>query len=86
MVDVAAAAGVSLSTASLAFSGNKPVSQETRDRVLAAAGALGYAGPNLLASNLRRGRSGVVGVAVGRLSSAFRDQTSLVLERRVADS
>ena len=49
MVDVATAAGVSLSTASLAFSGNKPVSEETRDRVLAAAGALGYAGPNPLA-------------------------------------
>ena len=57
MADVAAAAGVSLSTASLAFSGNKPVSEETRHRVLAAAGALGYAGPNPLARNLRRGRS-----------------------------
>ena len=70
MADVAARAGVSLSTASLAFSGNKPVSPATRDRVLAAASALGYAGPNPLASNLRRGRSGVVGIAVGRLKAA----------------
>ena len=85
MVDVAAAAGVSLSTASLAFSGNKPVSEETRDRVLAAAGALGYAGPNPLARNLRRGRSGVVGVAVGRLSTAFRDPAALPMLDAVSE-
>ena len=85
MVDVAAAAGVSLSTASLAFSGNKPVSAETRDRVLAAAGALGYAGPNPLARNLRRGRSGVVGVAVGRLSTAFRDPAALPMLDAVSE-
>ncbi|HYH72088.1 MAG TPA: LacI family DNA-binding transcriptional regulator, partial [Nocardioides sp.] len=77
LADVATAAGVSLSTASLAFSGNKPVSEATRERVLAAAGSLGYAGPNPLARNLRRGRSGVVGVAVGRLSTAFRDPAAL---------
>ena len=35
--DVASQAGVSLSTASLAFSGNKPVSPATRERVLSAA-------------------------------------------------
>ena len=80
-----AAAGVSLSTASLAFSGNKPVSAETRDRVLAAAGALGYAGPNPLARNLRRGRSGVVGVAVGRLSTAFRDPAALPMLDAVSE-
>ena len=63
LADVAAAAGVSLSTASLAFSGNKPVSEPTRARVLAAASSLGYSGPNPLARNLRQGRSGVVGAA-----------------------
>lgn len=85
MADVAAAAGVSLSTASLAFSGNKPVSEETRERVLAAASALGYAGPNPLARNLRRGRSGVVGVAVGRLSTAFRDPAALPMLDAVSE-
>ncbi|HEV7196563.1 MAG TPA: substrate-binding domain-containing protein [Pedococcus sp.] len=71
---VAQAAGVSTSTASLAFSGKGPVAAETVERVLAAATALGYAGPDPLASSLRQGRSGVVGVVVeGRLLHAFRD-------------
>ena len=85
LADVAAAAGVSLSTASLAFSGNKPVSAATRERVLAAAADLGYAGPNPLASNLRRGRSGVVGIAVGQLSTAFRDPAALPMLDAVSD-
>ncbi len=79
LADVATAAGVSLSTASLAFSGNKPVSAATRERVVAAAAALGYSGPNPLARNLRRGRSGVVGVALGQLTPAFRDPAALAM-------
>lgn len=79
LANVAAAAGVSLSTASLAFSGNKPVSAATRDRVVTAAAALGYSGPNPLARNLRQGRSGVVGIAVGQLSTAFRDPAALAM-------
>ena len=77
MADVAASAGVSLSTASLAFSGNKPVSEATRRRVLDAAARLGYAGPHLVARHLRQGRSGVVGIALGPLSAAFRDPAAL---------
>ena len=79
LADVASAAGVSLSTASLAFSGNKPVSPATRERVVAAAAALGWSGPNPLARNLRQGRSGVVGIAVGQLSTAFRDPAALAM-------
>ena len=72
--DVAAEAGVSPSTASLAFSGAGPVAAATRERVLAAAAALGWSGPDPTAVSLRRGRSGVVGVVVGeRLRDAFRD-------------
>ncbi|WP_374455786.1 LacI family DNA-binding transcriptional regulator [Nocardioides sp.] len=85
LADVATAAGVSLSTASLAFSGNKPVSAATRERVLAAAATLGYAGPNPLARNLRQGRSGVVGIAVGRLSTAFRDPAALPMLDAVSE-
>ncbi|SEC78695.1 DNA-binding transcriptional regulator, LacI/PurR family [Nocardioides exalbidus] len=85
LADVAAAAGVSLSTASLAFSGNKPVSASTRERVLAAAGSLGYTGPNPLARNLRQGRSGVVGIAVGPLSTAFRDPAALPMLDAVSE-
>ncbi|WP_348525125.1 LacI family DNA-binding transcriptional regulator [Luteimicrobium album] len=44
--EVAALAGVSVSTASLAFSGSGPIADATRDRVLAAATELGYTGPS----------------------------------------
>lgn len=44
--EVARAAGVSISTASLAFTGAGPIADATRDRVLQAAERLGYQGPN----------------------------------------
>lgn len=74
LADVASAAGVSVSTASLAFSGSGPISPDTRARVLAAADELGYTGPNPLGRSLRSGRSGIVGVVVGdHLARSFRD-------------
>jgi DNA-binding LacI/PurR family transcriptional regulator len=85
LADVASEAGVSLSTASHAFSGTKPVSTATRERVLAAAASLGWTGPNPLARNLRRGRSGVVGIAVGQLSTAFRDPAALAMLDAVSE-
>jgi DNA-binding LacI/PurR family transcriptional regulator len=85
LADVASAAGVSLSTASLAFSGNKPVSGATRQRVLDAATALGYPGPNPIARHLRQGRSGVVGIALGQLSTAFRDPAALPMLDAVSE-
>ena len=45
---VAELAGVSVSTASLAFSGAGPITPETREKVLAAARELEYSGPNPL--------------------------------------
>src|SRR6476620_5218771 len=72
--DVADRAGVSVSTASLVFSGKGPVAGATAEKVRAAAGELGFTGPNPLASSLRQGRAGAVGVLVeGRLQLAFRD-------------
>lgn len=72
--EVAATAGVSLSTASLVFSGKGPVSAQTAERVQAAAAGLGYTGPDPLAASLRHGRSGTVAVVVeGRLGDAFGD-------------
>ena len=72
--DVAARASVSLSTASLVFSGKGPVSEKTALKVRAAAADLGYAGPDPLAASLRQGRSGTVAVIVeGRLGDAFGD-------------
>ncbi|MDM7832192.1 LacI family DNA-binding transcriptional regulator [Cellulomonas edaphi] len=77
LADVAAAAGVSVSTASLAFSGAGPIAAATRERVHEAAAQLGYAGPNPLGRQLRRGRSGIVGVVIGdALRRAFRDPVS----------
>ncbi|CAN5158340.1 substrate-binding domain-containing protein [soil metagenome] len=77
---VAARAGVSASTASLAFSGSGPVSAATRERVLAAAADLDYAGPDPTARSLRRGRSGVIGVVTEeRLADTFRDPMNLAL-------
>lgn len=77
LADVAAEAGVSVSTASLAFSGAGPIATATRERVLAAAARLSYSGPNPLGQQLRSGRSGIVGVVVGdRLRRSFRDPVS----------
>ncbi|MCB7136814.1 LacI family DNA-binding transcriptional regulator [Cellulosimicrobium marinum] len=78
LATVAERAGVSVSTASLAFSGAGPITPETRTRVLDAARELGYTGPNPLGRQLRSGRSGVVGVVVGdQLRRAFRDPVAV---------
>ncbi len=78
LADVASAAGVSVSTASLAFSGAGPIAAETRTRVLDAATRLGYAGPNPLGRSLRSGRSGIVAVVIGdELRRSFRDPVSV---------
>ena len=74
LAQVAARAGVSVSTASLAFSGSGPVSEATRQRVLIAAERLDYAGPDPRGRSLRQGRSGIIGVIMEeRVLAAFRD-------------
>ena len=78
LADVASTAGVSVSTASLAFSGAGPIAQETKARVLDAAARLGYSGPNPLGRSLRSGRSGIVAVVIGdQLRRSFRDPVSI---------
>ncbi len=59
--DVAAQAGVSIGTASKALNGQGKLRPATRERVAAAAAALGFA-PNVLAKALLAGRSYTVGV------------------------
>ena len=84
---VAALAGVSASTASLAFSGAGPVSDATRAKVLAAAETLNYAGPDPRAQSLRRGRSGIVGVVLeDSVSDAFRDPMNIATLDGIADA
>lgn len=83
---VARGAGVSASTASLAFSGAGPVSPATRERVLAVADELGYGGPDPRARSLRRGRSGIVGAVIeSSLSDAFRDPVNVAMLDGLAD-
>jgi DNA-binding LacI/PurR family transcriptional regulator len=83
---VAALAGVSPSTASLAFSGAGPVAAETRARVLAAAETLNYGGPDPRAQSLRRGRSGIIGVVMEeRVRDAFRDPMNIAMLDGLAD-
>jgi DNA-binding LacI/PurR family transcriptional regulator len=71
---VAAAAGVSRMTVSNAYNRPDQLAPATRERVLAAAARLGYAGPDPTAASLRLRRTGTVGVVLTeRLPYAFAD-------------
>ncbi|MCW3492929.1 LacI family DNA-binding transcriptional regulator [Microbacterium sp. SSM24] len=86
IADVAREAGVSPSTASVVFSGKTPVSDATRRRVLDAASALGYTGPDPRAASLRRGRSGIVGVVFEEhLGTAFLDPVKTLMMDGLTD-
>jgi DNA-binding LacI/PurR family transcriptional regulator len=75
--DVAERAGVSLGSASQAFGRPELVSDDVRERVLAAAKALGYAGPDPAARRLRLGRAGALGIIFSeRLRYQFTDPAS----------
>ncbi len=87
IADVAREAGVSPSTASVVFSGKTPVSEATRRRVLDAASALGYTGPDPRAASLRRGRSGIVGVVFEEhLGTAFLDPVKTLMMDGLSDA
>lgn len=80
MADVAARAGVSLSTVSLSYSGAGPLSDDMRARVLKAAEELGYAGPSPQGRALRSGRSHIIGLVIHeKLQFALRDPLALRL-------
>lgn len=67
---VARSAGVSPATVSNVLTGTKPVSAETRTRVLNAVRELGYA-PNAAARNLVTGRSHLLGLLVSDIRNPF---------------
>lgn len=82
MKDVAALASVSLWTVSNAFSHPERVTSRTRERVLSAAAALGYAGPDPLARSLASGRTGVVAlVADGAAEPLLADPAAALVAR-----
>lgn len=68
--DVAAVAGVSLSTASKALNGSTRISAATRERIADAARRLDFR-PNALAQSFASGRSQTIGVLTHRASSTF---------------
>ncbi|GAA2825286.1 LacI family DNA-binding transcriptional regulator [Kribbella solani] len=68
--DVAAAAGVSLSTASKALNGTDRISAATRQHVRTTADQLGFR-HNALARSFARGRSQTIGVLTHRASNPF---------------
>jgi LacI family transcriptional regulator len=77
--NVAALAGVAISSASRALSDSPSVSAELRARVLAAALELGYR-PNLLARGLRKGASLSVGFVVRDISASLFAEIALGAE------
>jgi DNA-binding LacI/PurR family transcriptional regulator len=83
--DVAERAGVSVGSASQAFGRPDLVSASVRERVLAAAAELGYAGPDPAARRLRTGRAGALGLIFSeRLAYAFTDPAAPPFLRGVA--
>ncbi|MEE1938998.1 LacI family DNA-binding transcriptional regulator [Streptomyces sp. TRM 70361] len=68
--DVAARAGVSVKTVSNVVNGSAPVSPHTREKVRRALAELGYR-PNLSARSLRRGRTGVIALALPGLDDPY---------------
>ncbi|MEJ3745964.1 LacI family DNA-binding transcriptional regulator [Actinomycetes bacterium KLBMP 9797] len=84
---VADQVGVSRSTVSNAYSRPDQLSPELRAKILDAARALGYAGPNPTARSLRRGRVGAIGVLfTPDLSYAFTDPYAIQFLRGLAET
>jgi DNA-binding LacI/PurR family transcriptional regulator len=84
--DVAEHAGVSVGSASQAFGRPELVSEEVRKRVLEAAEALGYPGPDPAARRLRTGRAGAVGLIFAeRLGYQFTDPAAPAFLRGIAE-
>ncbi|GHD56579.1 LacI family transcriptional regulator [Jeongeupia chitinilytica] len=77
--DVAAASGLSLATVSRALTDNGLVNEQTRQKVLAAAEALGYR-PNLQARRLRSKQSQTIGLIVADIRNPFFTAVSRAIE------
>lgn len=70
ITDIAKALGITPSTVSRALSGSTRVREETRRAVHEKAREMGYE-PNVVASNLRKGQSKIVGIIVPRIHREF---------------
>ncbi len=78
LADVAAAVGISRTTASNAYNRPDQLSKELRQRIMAAAAELGYSGPDPMARSLRTRQADAVGLIFSeRLGYAFRDPAAV---------
>lgn len=71
--DIANAVGVSYSTVSLVLNGKAEqsrISEELKNKILAAAKKMDYK-PNILARNLRKGKTNTIGFVISDISNAF---------------
>jgi len=80
--DVAAAAGLSITTVSWALNGKGEVAAETREKVQRVAREMGYQ-PNEAARALRTGRTRILGIAVAHRQTGPWEQTYLPYYRSV---
>jgi len=85
LATIAEAVGVSRMTVSNAYNRPDQLSPALRDRILAAAQALGYGGPDPVARTLSRGETGSVGVVLDYpLTRAFTDPATVQFLHGVA--
>src|SRR4051794_36288132 len=70
IVDIANKLGLSAMTVSRALTGNREVSEKTRQRVIRTATALGYE-PNRWARSLVTQRSSIIGVVIPDIAHSF---------------
>lgn len=85
IIDVAARAGVSKSSAARVLAGAGNISESTRDRVLAAADAVGYE-RNHLAVSMRSGRSGMLGLVIPDIANPFWAEVARGAQDRAAEA
>ena len=79
---IAALSGVSQTTVSRVLAGHPNVSDATRSRVLGVLAETGYT-PNAAAQAMRRRRSGMLGVVVGRVTNPFFPELAEALHREI---
>ena len=84
MADVAAAAGVSVSTVSHVINSTRPVNEGTREAVLAAIAATGYR-RNALAAALATSRSGVLALSISAWQNPYFAPLMRAIESRAAE-
>lgn len=85
IIDVAERAGVSKSTAARALAGSSNITEETREKVIKAAAAVGYE-RNHLAVGMRSGRSGMLGLVIPDITNPFWAEVARGAQDRAAKS